>query len=272
MTGTRPSKLLLEPGRIDVHLSGHPAIAIRPGGFMDIEHSHLEHEISERLAREKKPSYVRDWVYGGIDGTVTTFAVVAGVVGAGLSANIIFILGLANLLADGLSMAAGNFSATKSEIDDRERIRAVELRHIKETPEGEREEIRQILAGKGLSGVGLDEAVDAISSDEKTWVDFMLNEEYGLAATLRTPMAAAIATFAAFVICGAVPLVPFVFFGADMFYVSLLASGLVFFLIGAVKSRWALAPWWHSGLETFAIGMAAAGCAYGVGYLLQGLA
>lgn len=239
---------------------------------MDIEHSHTEHEIRHRLAQDKKPNYVRDWVYGGIDGTVTTFAIVAGVVGAGLSANIILILGLANLLADGLSMAAGNYSATKTEIDDRERIREVEMRHIKVAPEGEREEIRQILAGKGLIGQGLDEAVTAISSDEDTWIDFMLSEEYGLAATLRTPIAAAWATFVAFVICGAVPLAPFVLIGGDVFLISLLMSGFVFFLIGTVKSRWALAPWWQSGAETFTIGMAAAGCAYLVGYLLKGLA
>ena len=239
---------------------------------MELEHGHTSQDIGERLSEEKKPNYIRDWVYGGIDGTVTTFAVVAGVVGAALSPNIILILGFANLLADGLSMAAGNFSATKTEIDDRDRIREVEKRHIEVAPEGEREEIRQILAGKGLSGHALDEAVVAITSNEETWIDFMLSEEYGLASTIRTPMAAAVATFAAFVICGAVPLLPFIFTREGMFPVSLILSGIVFFLIGAAKSRWALAPWWHSGLETFLIGMAAASCAYYVGYLLQGLA
>jgi VIT1/CCC1 family predicted Fe2+/Mn2+ transporter len=242
------------------------------GNIMNIEHGHSEQEIRVRLAQENKPNYIRDWVYGGIDGTVTTFAIVAGVVGAQLSANIIIILGIANLFADGLSMAAGNYSATKTEIDDRDRMREVERRHIRETPDGEREEIRQILSAKGLSGEGLDEAVSAISSSENTWIDFMLNEEYGLAATLRTPIASAIVTFAAFVLCGAVPLAPFVLSGADVFYVSLVMSGLVFFLIGAVKSRWALAPWWRSGGETLIIGMTAAGCAYFVGYFLSGIA
>ena len=101
-------------------------IRVGAGTSMELEHGHTSHDISQRLAEEKKPNYIRDWVYGGIDGTVTTFAVVAGVVGAALSPNIILILGFANLLADGLSMAAGNFSATKTEIDDRDRIREVE--------------------------------------------------------------------------------------------------------------------------------------------------
>jgi VIT1/CCC1 family predicted Fe2+/Mn2+ transporter len=238
---------------------------------MEIEHKHSAQEISERLAQDKKPNYIRDWVYGGIDGTVTTFAVVAGVVGAQLSAKIIIILGIANLIADGLSMAAGNFSATKTEIDDRARIREVERRHIKDVPDGEREEVRQILLAKGLTGKSLDDAVAAISSDENNWIDFMLNEEYGLAATLRSPGKSASATFLAFLICGSVPLAPFILFGSDMFVVSLVMSGIVFFLIGAIKSRWALAPWWRSGMETLIIGMVAAGCAYLVGYLLSGI-
>ena len=62
--------------------------------------------------------YLQDWVLGGIDGAVTTFAIVAGVVGAQLSTPIILILGLANLLADGFSMAAGNYSGVKAEKDD----------------------------------------------------------------------------------------------------------------------------------------------------------
>ena len=82
---------------------------------MKLEHSHDAEEIKKRLAEENKPNYVRDWVYGGIDGAVTTFAIVAGVVGAQLSSGIILILGLANLLADGFSMAASNYSGTKTE-------------------------------------------------------------------------------------------------------------------------------------------------------------
>jgi VIT1/CCC1 family predicted Fe2+/Mn2+ transporter len=99
----------------------------------------------------------------------------------------------------------------------------------------------------------------------------MLNEEYGLAATLRSTGKSASATFLAFLICGSVPLAPFILFGSDMFVVSLVMSGIVFFLIGAIKSRWALAPWWRSGMETLIIGMVAAGCAYLVGYLLSGI-
>ncbi len=239
---------------------------------MQLEHSHEREDISERLAAENSPNYVRDWVYGGIDGAVTTFAIVAGVVGAQLSAGIIVILGLANLLADGFSMAASNYSGTKTELDDRARLHEIEKKHIRLAPDGEREELRQILKAKGLDGKLLEEAVDAIAANEAVWIETMLTEEYGLASAMRSPWKSGIATFAAFCVCGAVPLLPFLLPFSQPFLWASILTGVVFFIIGAIKARWSLAPWWQSGAETFAIGMLAASAAYLVGYLLRGLA
>lgn len=236
-----------------------------------LEHSHERAAIAERLADDRKPSYVRDFVYGGIDGAVTTFAVVAGVVGASLASKVILILGLANLLADGFSMAASNYSGVKTVTDDMDRIREIERKHISLDPEGEKEEVRQILESKGLSGSTLDHAVTAVTADEKTWVNFMLTEEYGLALAQPAPALGALATFGAFLLCGSVPLIPYAFSLLHPFTLSMVMTGIVFFIIGAAKSRWALAPWWKSGLETFIIGSIAAGLAFAVGYLLQGL-
>lgn len=61
--------------------------------------------------------YLGEFVYGGIDGTITTFAVVAGSVGAGLNTNVIVILGFANLLADGFAMSIGAYLSANSERD-----------------------------------------------------------------------------------------------------------------------------------------------------------
>ena len=101
-----------------------------------LEHGHHPGEIAERLEKGPRASYLRDWVYGGIDGTVTTFAIMAGVVGADLSAGVVIVLGIANLLADGFSMAAANYSSTKTEIEEYEQIRRMEERHVDLAPEG----------------------------------------------------------------------------------------------------------------------------------------
>ena len=70
---------------------------------------HTPDRVKQRLEDGTPQSYLKDMVYGGIDGTITTFAVVSGVVGAELAAGIVVILGLANLFADGFSMAVSNF-------------------------------------------------------------------------------------------------------------------------------------------------------------------
>lgn len=234
-----------------------------------LEHDHSVSAIQKRLGQENKPNYLRDWIYGGIDGAVTTFAIVAGVVGAELSSRVILILGLANLLADGFSMAAGNYSATKSERDDIERIKEIESRHIDLEPEGEKEEVRQILQQKGLSGEALELAVKAITAKREVWVNMMLVEEYGLSLVQRSPLRAAASTFMSFIICGAVPLLPFVLGVQNGFAWATGLTAITFFAIGSAKSKWALAPWWRSGLEILFIGLGAAFVAYAIGALLR---
>ena len=234
-----------------------------------MEHSHEPEAIRRRLAARSRPSYLRDWVYGAIDGAVTTFAVVSGVTGADLTARVILILGFANLLADGFSMAAGNYLATGTEREQVERLVATERRHIGATPEGERAEVREIYRQKGLAGERLEHVVDAVTSDRDRWIETMLIHEYGVARELRRPWPAALSTFAAFALCGAVPLVPFLLGLGRAFQVAAVLTGLVFFGIGALKSHWSIRSWWRSGLETLAIGALAAGLAYGAGAVIS---
>lgn len=236
-----------------------------------MEHDHSPSAIRERLAGNTRANYLRDWVYGGIDGAVTTFAIVAGVAGAELSSRVVIILGIANLFADGLSMAASNYSGTKAEVDDVARLTEIERRHIRLDSDGEREEIRQILALKGLEGEVLEGAVRAITSHEGRWIEMMLTEEYGVAGAQRKPLISAASTFAAFLLAGAVPLLPYMLGFDSALPWALVMVMLVFVTIGSLKSLWSLQSWWRSGFETLSIGLAAAGVAYAIGYLLKGL-
>lgn len=233
------------------------------------EHSHAPEVIAHRLATASNTGTLKDMVYGGIDGTVTTFAIVAGVVGAGLSHGVIVALGVANILADGFSMAASNYSGTKAELDDRKRIVRVEEDHIRNHREGELEELRQILERRGLTGGVLDAAVDEISENEENWIALMLTDEYGLPRDEPQPMRAALATFGAFLVAGSVPLLPFVLGAADAFRTSVVLTLITFFMIGTAKSRWSLTAWWRSGMETLLIGAVAAAIAFGVGSLFH---
>ena len=234
------------------------------------DHSHDPRAIRARISAPPGRGVLREMVYGGIDGSVTTFAIVAGVAGAGLSPFVIIALGLANVLADGFSMAAGCYSGNKAELDNIQRIRLIEGRHIDKYPEGERAEVREILLRKGLEGEVLEAATSAITANREKWIDIMLDDEYGLSSADPRPMRAALATFLAFLVAGMIPLLPFIFgLGDGAFRLSAVVTLAVFFSIGAAKSLWSLYPWWRSGLETLAIGGAAAALAYAVGRLFH---
>lgn len=240
----------------------------------DLIRSHRPDIVAARLQGVNEHSYLKDFIYGAIDGAVTTFAVVSGVAGAQLSGSIVLILGVANLIGDGFSMAAGNYLGTRAEAEHRERVRNMEERHIANVPDGEREEIRQIFREKGFEGELLEQVVDTITADHQRWVDTMLHEEHGLPSVVPSAIRAATVTFIAFLLVGAIPLIPFVMgllFGITIpapYVISTVLTAIAFFGVGAAKSRVVDTNWMSAGMETLFVGSMAAGLAYLCGVLL----
>jgi VIT1/CCC1 family predicted Fe2+/Mn2+ transporter len=243
----------------------------------DLEEQHTPDGVRRRLSRAPSTSYVRDFVYGAIDGAVTTFAVVAGAAGASLASRVVLIMGLANLFADGFSMAVSNFLGTRAAEQQRQVARRAEERHIDLYPEGEREEVRQLFAAKGFSGEDLERAVEVITSDRERWVDMMMREELGFPSDSGSASRSAAATFVAFLAIGAIPLLPFLVnlafpgtFGAP-FLVAAVLTGVAFALVGLLKALVIGQSAWRGAFETAALGGSAAAVAYLVGVLLQGI-
>ena len=243
--------------------------------MINLEQLRSEHhpeEVRRRLEGERRHVYLKDAVFGGIDGCVTTFAVVAGAMGADLSNNVIVILGFANLVADGFSMAVSNYLGTKLESERVEQAREAELRHIRHVPEGEREELRQIFARKGFDGEALENIVRVISADEKLWVNTMLREELGLQLEGPSPVRAGLATFGAFLVVGFAPLVSFVIPGLEMperFGMSIALAAVAFASVGLVKAVILERSKLRSAMETLVTGGGAAALAYVIGAWLR---
>lgn len=238
--------------------------------------SHTVDAIRARLDDGPRQSYLRDAVYGAIDGTVTTFAVVAGAMGAGLSAGVVLVLGCANLLADGFSMAVSNYLGSRAEMQEQRRVRRDEERQIDTFPEGEREEIRQIYAARGFDGADLERVVDVITADRERWIETMLREEHGFASDGRSAVRAAAWTFAAFVVVGSLPLLSFTLdllatVPGDAFAWSIVMAAGAFFLTGIAKGVAVRGRLLTSGIETLALGGGAAALAFVIGYALRGL-
>jgi VIT1/CCC1 family predicted Fe2+/Mn2+ transporter len=250
----------------------------RGGPPRSLQEQHTPPAVSRRLRHRPTPSYLRDFIYGAVDGAVTTFAVVAGVAGADLDDTVVIILGGANLVADGFSMAVSNFLGSRAERQQRERARREEQLHIRVVPDGEREEIRQIFAAKGFAGDDLERVVEVITSDPDIWAETMMSEELGFGTTEPNEYRAAFSTLAAFLLVGFLPLMVFVYDLAapgdveNAFAWSAVMTGVGFLVVGGMKSRFIDQGWWRSALETLVVGGLAAVLAYAAGAFLQSVA
>lgn len=218
--------------------------------------------------------YLPEMVYGSIDGIVTTFAVVAGASGAGLGINVVLILGISNLVADGLSMSIGSFLSKKSEIDNYNKHVKIEEWEMDHLPEKERKEVEDIYIEKGFEGTELQMVVNRITSNRAVWLDTMMKDELGMMKETKSPLKCGASTFAAFVVAGAIPLIAYVvtlLYGTayDPFLLSSLFTLLAFILIGTTKNLVTHAGWWRSVGETVLLGAVAAAAAYLLGDVLE---
>ncbi|MFH1977750.1 MAG: VIT1/CCC1 transporter family protein [Candidatus Aenigmatarchaeota archaeon] len=216
--------------------------------------------------------YLKDWIYGALDGIITTFAVVSGVTGASLGFIIILILGFANLAGDGISMAVGNYLGIKSEKDYYNTERRREEWEVENVPAGEIEEIREIYKKKGFEGKPLEDVVKTITSNKKVWVNEMMIHELGLMDDEKSPAKAGLATFAAFVLAGLVPLLSYLFalsfpaIGPYSFIVAVILTAITLFGVGSARALVIDKKWYIAGLEMLVVGGIAAIAAFYIGY------
>jgi VIT1/CCC1 family predicted Fe2+/Mn2+ transporter len=233
------------------------------------------HRTSFWKSSDRFSDYIGEFVYGGIDGSVTTFAVVAGAAGAGMDASVVIILGFANLIADGFSMSVGSYLSSKSEKAKHEQRRSSKRRAIEQKPEKEREELRRICEDKGLEGEVLEGAVNSISRNKERWLDLLMREEVGTLNETRSPVKLGAMTFFAFILVGFIPLLAYVldatvgFPTEKLFLSSIILTGIAFCSIGLLKSRVTSSDQVKGIAETLMLGGSAAVLAYFAGDILE---
>jgi len=235
----------------------------------------LYHKRSTFFGFQKE--YIAEFVYGGIDGVITTFAVVAGSAGAELAVPIVLILGFANLIADGFAMSVGSYFSAKSENESYDKHKAVEYWEIENLREKEVEEIREIYEAKGFEGDLLKQVVDVITSNDEVWVDTMMKEELKMMKDDRPPWKRGLVTFLAFNLVGFIPLSTYaltVFVdvsSSDLFMLSSFSTAVALAFIGALKGYVTEQSRIKGIIETVFLGGIAAIIAFFVGDILEKL-
>ncbi len=238
-------------------------------------------EEAKRLKKQNKTSQgslVKSFVYGGLDGTVTTFAVVAGVAGADLATSVVLILGVANLIADGISMAFGDYLGTRAENDYINTKREGELWKARNDSEREKNDMIELYMEKGISETDSKTVVSIVSKYEKSWVDIMMVEKLGLIENGESPVKSALTTFGSFVLFGSIPVliyavakfIPFV--AEHTFFTACVLTGITLFILGTLKVVFTKQVWYRAGTEMLVLGGLAAASAYIIGVWLGRLA
>lgn len=205
-------------------------------GFAD--HKRDEHQIG------RLQEYLKQIVYGGNDGIVTTFAVVAGFAGFGaegaatIGGIAVLLFGLANLFADATAMGLGEFLSSRSEQDVYRATRAKELHEIRTNTEFEKAEVIEILTERGVDALDAAAIATAMARHPEFMADFMMQYEIGMAdPTDDGPAARGLMTFISFIFFGAAPLVPYFFLDPlpSTFIISLVATFLALAALGTLR-------------------------------------
>ena len=160
--------------------------------------------------------YVKSLVFGGLDGIITTFAVVAASVGGSLNTDVILLMGFANLIADGLSMGFGDYLSSQAEFEYTRAEHKREKWELDNYPEGEKQEMVELYVKRGMTQADAESVIEVMSKYKNFFLDVMMVEELGLMPPDESdsPAKNGLVTFLAFVFFGFIPLTSYVLAGA----------------------------------------------------------
>ncbi len=247
---------------------------------MTIDRNTFEEHLLEMHNQTFISANLKELVYGGIDGIITTFAVVAGFTGATMTSGngesaiipvtIVLIFGLANLFADGFSMGVGDFLSSRAEKKLFEREWNKENDAIKNNEQFEYDETVLLLKENGFKKDDAIALTNIYKKNPKFWADFMMRYELEMARPEKSPVKGAMVTFISFLVFGSIPLLPYIFditVFTTKFITASIFTAFALALLGFVRSRFTKEHIFLSMAEVVGLGMFAAFIAYFVGTL-----
>jgi len=252
--------------------------------MLDVGASKRAHQTAAEKHSGVAGKYIKSVVYGGLDGIITVFAVVASIAGAGLDVSVVIIMGVASLLADGISMGMGDYLSSKAENDYTQEERKREIWECDNYIEGEIEEMITLYIKKGMDEKDASQMVNIMAKYREIFVDIMMVEELGLMPVDAddSPLKNGLVTFGAFMAFGCIPMISYISAVAGdkhhsldhvegAFIIASLVTLLAMFSLGALTAKFSPQKWYVSGAWISINGGAAAGIAYLIGWALSAI-
>jgi vacuolar iron transporter family protein len=249
----------------------------------DVEASRRFHDLKAATeeGHQSGGGLLKPIIFGGLDGILTSFAIVAGAAGGNLSPQVVLILGFSNILADALSMGVGEFLSSKATNEWILSERCREEWELENYPEGEIKEMVDIYVSKGMTQDDAEKCIAIMSKYKDFFVDLMMQQELELQVPeddhVQESVKEGFIMFASFATFGALPLLGYViiptFFPhldqGSLFLSACIVTGVVLFFMGSIKSWFSAQNWFRSGMETLMLGGTCATVAFTVGQIVN---
>ena len=244
---TEETNLLAENGQPNVSVTARQAYEVA-----DPDASRAYHENKRLLAgdeaHQNEGGLLKPIIFGGLDGILTSFAIVAGSAGGNLSPNVVLVLGFSNIFADALSMGVGEFLSSKANNEWILSERARESWEMENFPEGEIAEMIDIYKQRGMAQEDAELVIKTMAKYKDFFVDVMMTQELELQVPeenhVQESMKEGLVMFCSFAFFGALPLLGYVIIPSsfpslgerELFMTACVVTGAVLFLMGSIKS------------------------------------
>lgn len=229
-------------------------------------------KASRSTELHSRSSFLSNFILGSQDGLVNVLGILLGLTAATNDIRLIFVAAFAALGAESISMGAVAYTSTLARRKQYLKEVSRETTEMKEVPQTERQEVKEIFEDWGYTGDELERLTDTIASKPKAWLEFMMSHELKLEQVNESePRRSFLIVLSSTIFGSVIPLIPYFLVGKDVLLGavgSVTICGIVLFVVGYYEARTTVGSVWKSGVQMAAIGLAAGLAGFLIGHFI----